>query len=486
MTDIKNPQHLKIALSVRQSFLEMQLDPAKVSTLNQANLIRNFYCRLVEYTPNGELVSSAAKSFEIRNNKVIFEIRPDLKSSTGEVLTAQDFYQSFKRLLILGKNTHGDLRHLLCGNDPIKNMHDECSGLSVKNNSLIISPMDSHKIKYLIPLLASVDFSVIPASSIDWTVSNLPIANYSNTSGAYYLASDLSDKTFLLSANKNSFYYSSKMPQLITIRSASPDEALNLFDAKQIDFLPATYSWGSNVVEKYKTNKEVLIHETLPINLWALRFTKIGFKNTTSAERISLGQIFKNRFNKIYPNKNIQKTNQMFPRLSEGSLTDIQAKEIEAFIGNYSLSFPKKIKLGIPKGERVQFESALSDFSWIEYIELVQAPWTLPQHEQPDFYLTFGDSSFFEDFSLISNQMSMGTFNLSKDDGEAWIDKYISQSDKTARLQMLRELHINTLKNGNIAPIGFSSFYSFAQNGWQMEFSKYYVGNPYWQIRWSR
>lgn len=476
---------LTMALSIQKPFKEMKLDPANVQTMNEANLIRNLYSRLVEYNQQGELVTAAASAFEIVNNKIIFTVRGDLTSSIGRTVTAEDFYLSLKRLLVLDKNTHGDLKTILCGTQDKIEMDRLCPGLSFKDNNLIVEPLSANRVKYLIPLMASVDFSVVPKDAIDWKSKDLAITNYKNTSGAYYLAKDFSgeDKSLILKANINSFYHSKDMPQEILILSANKDDAASLFISKKIDFIPTSYSWSANMLELIKSD-DVDNHETYPIKIWAVRFTSEGLKKSNAQERSFIGQALKAKFSEIYSDEKMTFSKQMFPKLSEGSLTEEEIATLQTPDPAFKLN--RKIKLGIPRGDLAQFKAALGKYDWIEFVELLQPPWTLEPSKQPDCYITFGDSSFFEDLSLISNQMSMGTFNLSKEEGVKWMQTYLDIEEKTKRLEMLKSLHLKTLQNSYIIPIGFTNFYSFSRNNWKLNFSKYYVGNPYWQIRWKK
>ncbi len=477
---------LKMSLSIQRSISEMKLDPANVQTLNEANLIRNLYSRLVEFTNEGELTTAAAESFTVSDTDLTFTIRKDLISSKGQRITAEDFYLSLKRLLVLDKNTHGDLKNILCRTNEKLVINSPCEGLSYSENKLFIRPTEANRIKYILPLLASVDFSVVPKSSIDWSSLDLPILNYQNTSGAYYLERDFTDKnqSLILKANTNSFYYAPNIPHEIEVISATRDQASALFIEKKLDYIPTSYSWTGEMLDKAK-DSDVNIHETFPIKLWATRFTVEGLKKSTAAERKYIGEKLRAKFTQIYPQERITFSKEMFPKLSEGSLSAAELATLDTEPSeNFKLQ--RKIKLGVPKGEFDKFYNALNEFEWIELIELVRAPWTLESSQQPDCYVTFGDSSFFEDLSLISNQMSMGTFNLSKSESIKWIQDYLNIEDKSLRLKMLRELHLNTLQNSYIVPIGFTNFYSFSQNNWKLNFSKYYVGNPFWQIKWNQ
>lgn len=481
--------NLKIALSIsNEKFYNLKIDPANVNTLNEANLVRNLYIRLLEFDTNGQLILQAAESYRIEESTIKFKLRKDLKTSTGEVIAPLDFYKSFLRLLTLDKNTHGDLKNMICGSDEKLIMNTSCQGLSYDQEYFNIHVISKEMIPYILPLFANVDFSVIPTSAINWASKNLEILDYSNTSGAYSVVTDKTTEndSIYLGVNQHSILINKNSPEIIEIISSDQDNAIKMFLDKSIDFLPSAYPWDNSHLKSLTNKNQIKIHQTLPIKLWALRFTEVGRKRINSEARLKIGSEFRKRFNDIYKDEVITNSVQMFPKLSEGSLTaEQEGKIIDHYNKISNSNHTDEFTIGIPYGELALFKNGLVNLKNAKFIELKQAPWSLPIESQPDCYLTFGDSSYFEDISMISNQFNMDSFYLPKEDSKKWIKKYLSYENKSDRLFMLRELHFESLKSANIVPIGFTPFIAAIQNGWKMNFSKYYVGNPYWKIQWS-
>ena len=80
------------------------LQPQQLQNDQQLPLIQDLYEGLVRFDKNGAMQGGAAESWQQQDHKVwIFQLRPDLKWSNGEALTAQDFVQSWYALAAQGK-----------------------------------------------------------------------------------------------------------------------------------------------------------------------------------------------------------------------------------------------------------------------------------------------------------------------------------------------------------------------------------------------
>jgi oligopeptide transport system substrate-binding protein len=77
------------------------LDPHKTESLAAATVQRDLYEGLVIFAPDGKVTGGAAQSWEISADglQYTFQLRPGLKWSNGEELTADDFVYSFRRLV---------------------------------------------------------------------------------------------------------------------------------------------------------------------------------------------------------------------------------------------------------------------------------------------------------------------------------------------------------------------------------------------------
>jgi oligopeptide transport system substrate-binding protein len=77
------------------------LDPHKTESMSGATVERDLYEGLVIFAPDGKVTGGAAQSWEISADglQYTFQLRPGLKWSNGDELTAADFVYSFRRLV---------------------------------------------------------------------------------------------------------------------------------------------------------------------------------------------------------------------------------------------------------------------------------------------------------------------------------------------------------------------------------------------------
>lgn len=478
------PSVLKISFTSFQSAKETKVDPARVDTLTQANLIRNLYGRLVEYDPDGSLVPSVAKAFTWKGKSVYFQFRTDFQTLDGHLITAEDAAFSLKRVLFKGKNTHGDLKNFLCPGSDISNMNDPCEGIRVEGDQLVLTAADDSKKTFLVPLLASTDFSVVPKIAFDQNDPQLPIIDYRNTSGAYYLSVDSPTGAHELRANPLYHRHNSRTPKVVQIVPSYGEKAEELFRSGQVDMITTVSFVHKDKIEKLaKDFPEIDTHQTQNIALRAVTYTKRGLKELNSEQRLYIGREVRARFRKALSLEYLESTQEFFPVFGEGSLDEAQKKELAArFDSIKKPAFKAKVEMAVPPGEKAKYQAGF-DIPELSFMETAQAPWTLPEEKQPHFYVSFVDSAFFEDISLISYNIDLGTFGLDRETGAQWLSDYMATEKKENRLVKLRKLHLDFLLRGNLVPIGTGPYTAAARPPWKIGFSKFYAGSPLWLIQ---
>ena len=155
-------------------------DPSKIHWDYQYILLESIYSPLIELSnTNGEPFSAVARIFYWRGQKFYLVIRDDLKTIDGHPITAEDVMLSFKRLMILSRNTHGDFKSLVCPEVELKSVFDDCPRMEIEGNTLILTPR--YRSDLLVGMLSSIDFAIIPRKSFDPV--SLKITDYRNTSG---------------------------------------------------------------------------------------------------------------------------------------------------------------------------------------------------------------------------------------------------------------------------------------------------------------
>ena len=99
---------------------------------------------------------------------------------SGHLVSATDAATSLKRNIALGKGGHGDLRRFLCPDHRLRELTDECPGIEVDGDHLILRVVDPSLLPLFIPTLESADFSIVPASNIGGRADEFRILNYPN------------------------------------------------------------------------------------------------------------------------------------------------------------------------------------------------------------------------------------------------------------------------------------------------------------------
>ena len=89
------------------------LDPAKSTTSPEATVQLQLFDGLVRLNDESEPEAALAKSWDISDDgrEYTFHLRPDLKWSNGEPLTAHDFEYAWKR--VLDPEVHADNAYML-------------------------------------------------------------------------------------------------------------------------------------------------------------------------------------------------------------------------------------------------------------------------------------------------------------------------------------------------------------------------------------
>lgn len=472
-----NSREIRVAFPYANSIT--RFNPQVINVNSEANLARNLYSRLVEYDRDGKIEPSLASDIYVENGKVVLEIRQDVKTVDGQVVGAADVLFTLNNIVKGDKNTHGSLKSLL----EIREGDRVEDFIWRDGETVYIRPRRSTNTEFVVPILASTDYSIVPNQSRKAD----GIKDYRNTSGVYYIREDAADGSLLLAANPNHYYYSKNIPQLIRLVPETGDKALQSFEDGKIDFIvtinggkPSRYKEVSAKVDKS------VIRQTEGIQLTVLKTTVAGRERFTADELVYIGQKIKEVLLKkeAYLDGG-ELTAQFFPHLGEGRLSESQSRELADRLKRVLTgSGPqgKVFKLAVGPHE---YETRKSDFAHLPYIEVVSSkvvPWALPRNESPDGYVVRTDSSFYESLSLISYSFATGTFGR-KSDGETWVSDYMSISDKAQRVLKLQDLHYQVLMDGYVTPIMFNSYMTLTRDPLQFEISRFYAGTKFWKLK---
>ncbi len=484
---------LKISFPYNKS--ASSYDPMKIYLSPEYTFLENIYSPLVEYSPNGELVSAIAESFNWIGTEAHFKIRPGLKTIDGRDINAKDVEATFKRIMILKGNTHGNLKEMLCPTLQLKRITDPCPQIVSSENGLTLTLKFSEKKVFLFPMLAAMDFAIIPQGSID--PNTLEIIDYRNTSGPYYVSKDSPYGHIMLDSNTHHFHYTTDMPQKVAlVPSITNDrlESIKLLNEGKISAITTIDQTPHDEMMKYaQINNDVFLHKTLPLRTYAITYTKKGKKRFPLNERLSIAKELRDLIRSWVKNlPGYELTDQLFPQFGEGGLTDQQSKIIVETLENVKKKGTFQDKLSIWFVRLHQFDpnnKAIKDIfpnSVVTSINKSPAFVNFENEknlEEPDIAVMGTDMGFLEDIGLLSYGTSAGIFDIEKDDADKWIDEYMSKNEKDMRLAMTKDLHFKTLKNAVTIPIAISPYTALVKKPWTMNLSKLQASDAIWRFR---
>ena len=482
---LNNPsKDLRVRIAYKAKTSAASFDPARIKLDTEAVILDNLFSPLVRVGDDGVIEPAAAEKFFWAGNKLHFEIRSTLKTVDGISITASDAAFSLKRLLVDRENTHGDLQTFLCPHDPITSVDNDCEGIEVVGNTLILTVAKSGYRQFLLRMLANMDFGIIPKSSCD-NKSEFPrITDYRNTSGPYYVKRDDTNGNFVLEANPHHWLFSTGIPKTLEFFQLPGEQGLRALQEGAVDFIPTINTSPSESLEKLRTDSNYSFFDTLPICRYFVATTPEQLNDFTDEERQAVRELVRSAFFAVGPSAGWKPADELFPALGEAGLSAKQRNELISWQKKSSSSkIHRKFTLAVSKRWMPLFSAALSSNPQIKLVELTQMPRFLPLAQRPDFYFAGTDAGFYESINLISYNMAAGFFPLLKDEGREWVAAYVSEEDKAIRIKMLQELHYATLHRGLVGVIAEAPYTAIARKPLRYEGSRFFAGSPLWTIK---
>lgn len=463
-------------------------EPTNIHLAPEYFFLEYIYSPIVEIGKEGELAPAIAESFEWKGDDLHLKIRDDLMTISGTKITADDVVFSLKRLLVKTGNTHGDFRTLVCGENPFSSVDDSCPGI-IQHGNVIVLKAGKRK-TFLLPMLAAIDFAIIPRTSVD--PKTLQIINYKETSGPYFVADDDGRGNIVLKANPKHFHYSPKMPQTVYLAPTDPKDmtaSLSAFKAGKIDFITTIdAARPERVIDFSREVSNAKLHTTMNIRSFVLAFSKRGLAELSPEQRVLIGKKVKEAFLSGFKDASgYQESFQFFPSFADGGLS----KEDVAVLHNRQQkadgSLPKKLKLVVVRlGDKEKFVNMFKDVLPGVEIE-VGTPPEFTKYEKPEdmpqMFLAGPDTGFLEDIGLISYSLSSGLFGMTKPEREKWLSDYMLVTSKEERLEKLRGLHKQVLTEPVIIPLMVAPYVALIKDDWALDFPQYYGNSPLWLIR---
>lgn len=467
----KKINDLKIAYSYFETINE--LDPISVKDIYQANLIENLYVRLFEYDNNGNLNCSLCSKYEVKDNYLRLKIRNDFKTIDNRPVGARDAANSLLRLIRTRSNTHGELKYFI----------DNEESIFSENDYLVIKMKKSDYVQFILPILTSMDYSIIPVDSIG--LDN-KINDYRNSSGPYYFDFENEDRV-VIKANPYHFNYSSDMPQVINIIRTQNQDAVDKFERNEVDLIDVTMYPRSSLYRKLfqKNQENIKSFKTLPMNLLYLGISPSARKNFTKDELFYACKKIKEIYLKFDTfGYGYEDAYQFFQGSGNGQLDDVDLKKlVNARNKEITYTNTNKIKLGVLKRSYEKVKDAFAEQELIEIVSYDSDPAFLDPKIQPDIFIQTTDSSFTEDINVISYNLNAGTFGLNKKESDNWMLTYLGNNIKANRIEMIKKLQLQLLNQPSLCPVVVSPYWAIYRDNLELNFPTQFPGSHWWKIR---
>ena len=464
-------------------------EPTRISLDYEYAFLEGVFSTLVEMDTKGIIQPGIAEKAEWIGNELHFKIRDGLKTENGTPITADDVLFSLKRLLVLSGNTHGNFKDLVCPSANLKSVEDECPEMTTDGNSVILK-IKEHK-SFLLPMLAAIDFAIIPRSSVD--PKTLNIINFKETSGPYYVSSDDEHGHIELRLNPHHYHASSNIPQIVKLVPTDPNvpnSSLKALAEGRVDHLTTVDAAKAEALLEFsKEHTEFTPHMTMNIRTLALFFTERGIKELSPEERLYIGQKARLAFHSIYKDSiGYEVRSTFFPSLGDGGLSEPQDLALAHFNEKTGTRPTHKVKIGlirrnspetwaIPLKEMLPAAEVYTETNVPEF-----KTWT-PDNPMPHAFIAGTDIGFLEDINLITYSLNAGLLGLSKAERKIWLVDYMNTENKKDRMEKLSALHLRVLMEPTLVPLMSSPFAALIRKPWRMEFSELYANNQLWLIK---
>lgn len=492
---LKRPSALgesRMRVAFPYSLSPEKIDPTNITLAPEYFFLEQVLSPLIEMDIHGAVTSGVASRFEWIGDEAVLTIRKDLVTVDGYQITAEDAEISLKRLLVLSGNTHGNLQELLCRGKALTSLADDCAGIEVRGNQIILKP--GRRAPFLFPMLAAIDFAVIPARSIDQ--KTLKITDYRNTSGPYYVSADAGNGRVTLSANPKHYHYNDRMPKEFTFEpmdKTKPNSSLEALSKGEVDVITTIDAATPETVLQFhkKHANEFTLHRTQDIRNILVAFSERGQQLFSSEQRRCLGRKIREAFTAQTAESLAYKTGvQFLPIFGEGGLSKNQLSQLAQSFQEAS-DCPKSgagytatlVRLALHD----EFQAILTNILPGLILNVGKNPafvdYSSKPNEMPILAIAGPDTGFLEDIGLISYSMNAGYFNIAKKDRSAWLATYGKLEKKEDRIALLNKLHFDALMDPVIVPLAMAPYVALVPKDWDPGLSTLFANCQLWLFR---
>lgn len=484
--NFKSLTTVKLATPYRLSTERM--DPSKIPDLNAYQYMASMYSRLFYLDDQNKISNMAADAISWQGSTLKIKIKK-WKTVDGYEISAKDVAFSLKRLFILDSNSHGFVKDLICPNIKLSSPFEDCPGIEFQDNELHLTVVDPSKKNFLLSLLTSADYSIIPMPCVDVSRPEFPIIDFRNTSGPYYANEKFPNFIDSLNWNHNFFWDSDKRAKYIELVVFGDAEAASkAIIENEIDIIPKNFFFPYKLFKDLKKNSNIKVSETYPIEQVRVYLMNHFVEQISVEERLMAMLEIEDLLKEMgYFDIDCKNAKTLFPTILSGDLTSDQLSEIEDLRKRIREKLTKLSKRskpyksvfwalgqnGLPKSVRGKL---------VELVERSELPEkNLPTDDYP-FRVLPVDAPFYEDISLLAYEFASSHFGMNSDEGRKWISDYMEIVSQDDRVPVLREFHYSVLTRGLAHPICARPYYVIHNQMWKDQTPKLMASSPWWMF----
>jgi hypothetical protein len=339
------------------------------------------------------------------------------------------------------------------------NVFEESVFIDRKNNSVKLKM--KKKYHYFVPMLAQIDFAVIPRGALD---EKLRIHTFAITSGPFYLK----DKQSLILIKNPNFIIKDNYPDEIYLTKVEDLQNINM---DSFDLIPAFFPLQNEL--KFSENYDV--HKTIPVKVWKLVFTPNGLKKFNREQRYYIANLIRNKSAYYFKDKMI--SNQTF---QSDSVFALSSEEIDSILNHrikYQLKTNDKVKIGVHKSRLNFYYDKFSDNDFI-----VSGFKSLDESNSFDLILMNQDIGYEESASFISYSLQSKFFGIENSKANKYLKRYLSLDDKNERVLLIKEMNRHIMNNATVIYLYFEEYVSRYRKTLKVVNSKNNAAIQFWKV----
>ena len=456
------------------------LDPARSALPAEIAILNDLFVGLTSYDPNGKVAAGLAESWQVSEDGLTwrFKLRPGLRWSDGEPLTAEDFVYSFRRAVTPATAAPMADRLLMLGNaQAILNGQAEPAtlGVSAPSPDEVLMELDHPAPTLPTLLLNGIGFPT-PRHAIERWGAQWTQPGRMAGSGAYVLTERRPGERIRLT--KNPYFYEAdkvRIDTVIYVVSDDVDTQVNRFRAGELDI---------NRNPGFPPNRKAFLEDKLgsavrvtpyPLLVFLrFNFRRQPFDNLDVRRALALA-IDRDKIAKLVLKNGEQPAYNLVPPmisnyepadspLNEGTVASrlATARQLMAAAG-YSKAQPLTLNLRFTTGWARQTCIAVAAM-WREIgVQVIlhnsEARAAFVDVRNGDFDVAYGGALHEDPEQFLDNFRADGDYNTGAYENEAFtaaLDAARLEPDAELRYQRLREAESIALADFPVVPIVYS------------------------------